>query len=253
MATRLRRYIRRKLGLDSAQQISAPAVQKVEVQNKPKSPIDLAHEAAVRDSFEEFREPMAEALLFPQKGRLRGHALDMAMRNTGEDGLYLEFGVFRAEGLNFFARKLARKGLTITGFDSLRGLEEDWTGNHNGREAGAYSVKGKAPALEPNASLRAGWVQDTLPGFLEEHPGQDIAFAHMDFDTYTPTAFTLDLIKPRLMKGSILLFDELYGYPGWRHHEYKALKECLPDNCYRYVAFSREAVAVELTRDPDLT
>ena len=251
MVKRLRRLIDRMTGEKPAPQPGPRpenVTQKVEVQNKPPSPIDLAREAAIRDSFDEFRDEMAQALLYPQKGRIRGHCVDTARKNLGDKGLYLEFGVFRADGLNFFARKLQRHGLSITGFDSLHGLEEDWTGNHNGREAGAYSVNGKLPKLEPNADLRAGWVQETLPGFLEEHPDAKIAFAHMDFDTYTPTAYALELIRSRLMPGTIVLFDELYGYPGWRHHEYKALKETLPDDSYRYLAFSREAVAIEITR-----
>ena len=108
-----------------------------------------------------------------------------------------------------FARRLRKHGITVTGFDSLKGLSEDWLGNHNGREAGAYTVHGKAPELEPNAELRDGWVQDTLPGFLDEHPDETVALAHLDFDTYTPTAYALERIRPRLVPGSILLFDEL--------------------------------------------
>lgn len=223
---------------------------KLQVSAKPKSPIDLAFEDSIQDSYEAFREEMVQALMVPQKGRMRTWCLDRAVDNHGANGLYLEFGVFRAEGLNHFARRLAKKDLSITGFDSLQGLSEDWTGNHNGREAGSYSVHGKMPKLEPNASLRDGWVQDTLPGFLEEHPGHRIAFAHMDFDTYTPTAYALERIRERLIPGTILLFDELYGYPGWRHHEYKALKECLPDDSYRYLCFSRQSVGIEIVDTP---
>ncbi|MEM7059097.1 MAG: class I SAM-dependent methyltransferase [Pseudomonadota bacterium] len=223
---------------------------KLEVQQKIKTPIDLLHEAAVRESFATFRDHMEQALLFPQKGRIRSHCIERAISNFGDKGLYLEFGVFRAEGLNMFAKKLARRDLSITGFDSLRGLSEDWTGNHNGREAGAYSVKGKMPALEKNATLRAGWVEDTLPAYMDENPSLPIAFAHMDFDTYTPTAFALAQIKPRLAPGSILLFDELYGYPGWRQHEYKALTYTLSPECYRFICFSKEAVGIEITKSP---
>lgn len=221
---------------------------KLQVNTKPKSPLDLLYEDSIRDSFETFRDEMPGAMLFPQKGRMRGWCVDRAFSNLGTGGLYVEFGVFRGDGLNMFARRLGKHGITVTGFDSLRGLSEDWTGNHNGREAGAYTVHGKAPELEPNAELRDGWVQDTLPGFLDEHPDETVAFAHLDFDTYTPTAYALEQIRPRLVPGSILLFDELYGYPGWRVHEYKALKECLPDDSYRYLCFSRQSVGIEMVR-----
>ena len=231
--------------------VPAPPVDlsNLQVSTKPKSPIDLAFEHSIRDSFEAFREEMLQALMVPQKGRMRSWCLDRAIAAHGAGGLYLEFGVFRADGLNHFARKLAKHDLSITGFDSLQGLSEDWTGNHNGREAGSYSVHGKMPKLEPNAALRDGWVQDTLPGFLEEHGTEKIAFAHLDFDTYTPTAYALEQIRDRLIPGTVLLFDELYGYPGWRHHEYKALKETLPDDAYRYLCFSRQSVGIEIVRE----
>ena len=50
--------------------------------------------------------------------------------------------------------------------------------------------------------------------------------------------------------GTVILFDELYGYPGWRHHEYKALCEVLDRDDYRFLSFSNEAVAIEMVRAP---
>ena len=38
----------------------------------------------------------------------------------------------------------------------------------------------------------------------------------MDMDTYNPTKFTLEKLKPYLVKNAIILFDELYNYPGWK-------------------------------------
>ena len=222
----------------------------IQVRQRRKTPLDLVYEHAVEESFELFKEEMQTAMLFRQKPRLRAYCLDRAVENMGRDGLYVEFGVWEGKGLNAFARRLSKLDILIHGFDSLQGLEEDWLGHHDGRIAGDYSVNGKAPVLEANARLRRGWVQDTLPGFLDEHPGQKIAFAHVDMDTYTPTAFALAQIKPRLVVGSVPLFDELYGYPGWRMHEYKALKEVLPDDCYRHIGFSIEAVGIEIVSLP---
>jgi hypothetical protein len=34
----------------------------------------------------------------------------------------------------------------------------------------------------------------------------------MDLDTYESTKFVLTKIKPRLAKGSVILFDQLYNY-----------------------------------------
>ena len=51
-------------------------------------------------------------------------------------------------------------------------------------------------------------------------------------------------------KGSVILFDELYGYPGWRHHEYKALQEVLAPSSYRFISFSKQSVAIEMLKKP---
>lgn len=211
------------------------------------SPIDLLIEDSIRDSFEMFKDQMTAAMLFPDKRGIRKYCLKRAVDGIGHDGLFAEFGVWKGVGVNLFA-KLLGKGATVWGFDSFEGLEEDWTGHAKGGQAGRFSLDGQLPEVEPGVKLVKGWVQDTVPGWLADHPDQRITFAHLDLDTYTPTRFVLEAIRPRLVTGSVILFDELYGYPGWRHHEWKALQECLPGECYRFVAFSQQAVGIEITR-----
>ncbi|MDD2850943.1 MAG: hypothetical protein PHY09_03470 [Desulfuromonadaceae bacterium] len=45
--------------------------------------------------------------------------------------------------------------------------------------------------------------------YLGRHPETIVALAYFDFDIYEPTKKCLELIRPRLVKGSILGFDEL--------------------------------------------
>lgn len=213
------------------------------------SPIDLLIDDSIRDSFETFREQMTKAMLFPEKRGIRKYCLKQAADRTGCDGLFVEFGVWKGVGVNLFAKLLGKQG-TVWGFDSFEGLEEDWTGHAKGGQAGRFTLNGHLPEVEPNVKLVKGWVQDTVPGWLQDHPDQKIALASLDLDTYTPTRFVLDALRPRLDVGSILLFDELYGYPGWRHHEWKALQESLPEDCYRFIAFSQQSVGIEITRKP---
>ena len=61
-----------------------------------------------------------------------------------------------------------------------------------------------------------GDVQVTVPQFLDENPQVLIALAYFDFATYEPTRASLKAILPRLVKGSVLAFDELNSssYPG---------------------------------------
>jgi len=57
--------------------------------------------------------------------------------------------------------------------------------------------------------LVAGDACAELPRYLERAPHTVIALAYFDFDLYEPTLACLNLIKDRLVKGSVLGFDEL--------------------------------------------
>ena len=61
----------------------------------------------------------------------------------------------------------------------------------------------------------------------------------MDLDTYESTKFVLQEIKPYLKRGSILLFNEFYNFPGWSVGEYKALTEVFINSEYKIIAFSK--------------
>lgn len=209
--------------------------------------IDILVNASKQESVQVFKEHMEKAMLFRQKPRNQEYAIMRAMRNQVEGGHYIELGVATGNSCRLFAEALAKKSLTITGFDSFEGLEEDWTGIQSGRAAGAFTQAGKLPEVPENVTLVKGWVDDTLPPYLETI-GADarFSFIHMDMDTYKPTRFALEAVKPFLTSGTVILFDELYGYPGWRHHEYKALLEVLDPEAFTYVSFSEESVAIEI-------
>ena len=213
-------------------------------------PISLLVDQSKRESFETYKEEMEQAMLFREKPRNRTFAIRRAIENNIKDGLYVEFGVADGTGTKLFGKELAPHGISMTGFDSFEGLEEDWTGMQSGRMVGSFTQGGKLPSVPDNVNLVKGWVQDTLPGYLKKTGDAPFSFVHMDMDTYSPTAFALKVIKDRLRKGTVILFDELYGYPGWRHHEYKALQEELPRDSYKFISFSTEAVAIELLKKP---
>jgi len=56
----------------------------------------------------------------------------------------------------------------------------------------------------------------------------------------------LQKIKPFLQKGSIILFDQFYGFPNWQEHEYKALIDVIDKKEFKYIAFGEEEVAIEI-------
>ena len=80
---------------------------------------------------------------------------------------------------------------------------------------------------------------ETLPNFISENNVKNIAFVHIDVDTYETTKFILEALKPMMKKNSIILFDEIYDVPGWEFGEYKALKEVFNENDFSFIAFSK--------------
>jgi len=94
-------------------------------------------------------------------------------------------------------------------------------------KAGRYSTHGVLPKVVPNVELHPGWFNETVPQVLARHPGEPIAFLHMDADIYTSTRSVLDAVFSRcvLRVGTVIAFDELFGPPAQAEHEYRALLE----------------------------
>jgi len=57
--------------------------------------------------------------------------------------------------------------------------------------------------------LRAGDATVEIDRYLKDYPETIVALAYFDFDVYEPTKKCLEAIRPHLVKGSILGFDEL--------------------------------------------
>ena len=218
---------------------------KIRIRNKT-SPIDVYYENLSLDCFKFFEKEMKNSSIFLKPNDIRKFAISKGINNiNNKDDLFLEFGVYRGESINVFSEILQKKDLTIYGFDSFEGLEEDWNMNEY-NPAGTFSLDKKKPKVASNAKLIQGKVQDTLENFLKTNEEKKIIFSHLDMDTYTPTKFTLLKIKPFLAKGSIILFDQFYGYPNWQDHEFKAFKEVFNEKEYRYIAFCESEVAIEI-------
>ncbi|MGZ6040160.1 MAG: hypothetical protein ACXWKR_15935, partial [Phenylobacterium sp.] len=58
----------------------------------------------------------------------------------------------------------------------------------------------------------------------------------------------LEISKPLLTEGTIIVFDELVGYPNWRSHEFKALQETLDRKSYRFIGFTSRQAALRIGR-----
>jgi predicted O-methyltransferase YrrM len=137
------------------------------------------------------------------------------------DGLILEFGVAEGHSAAEMSQIFGSER-TIHGFDSFKGLPENWRPNF---PRGAFACD--VPTLANNIILHKGLFNETLPGFLEAlHHTDKIAFLHLDADLYSSTAYVLEQLENRLVPGSFVVFDELhYQFNNYLEHEYKAFVE----------------------------
>ncbi|HYA79090.1 MAG TPA: class I SAM-dependent methyltransferase [Candidatus Nitrosopolaris sp.] len=132
-------------------------------------------------------------------------------------GLYLEFGVFSGQTINYIARQVDQP---VYGFDSFDGLPERW---RDGLDTGHFQMQA-LPKVRKNVTLVKGWFDKTLPDFLEKHSG-DVAFVHIDCDLYSSTNTVFTCLAPRIKPGTVMVFDEYFNYPGWKDGEFKAFQE----------------------------
>ena len=160
-----------------------------------------------------------------------------------KDGLVCEFGVATGKSLNFLARKLKNK--TLFGFDSFKGLPEDWRGNY---PKGTF--KTALPPVRDNAILIPGLFDETFGPFLQEHKEKALLL-HVDCDLYSSTKTVFEFSKASIVPGTILIFDEFFNYPGWQEGESKAFFE-FTDNSklhFEYIAYNclGTQLAVQIT------
>jgi len=72
-----------------------------------------------------------------------------------------------------------------------------------------YQEADNALAHIKKYELRAGDANIEIDKYFTEYPETIVALAYFDFDVYKPTKKCLEAIKPRLVKGSVVGFDEL--------------------------------------------
>ena len=169
--------------------------------------------------------------------------LDLALKEVTVNGLYMEFGVFQGETINYIAKNTQAK---VYGFDSFDGLPEFW---RDGFEKGVFKVD-HLPKVKKNVSLIKGWFDKTLPKFLEEKADEQIAFLHIDCDLYSSTKTIFDCLKDRIKPGTVIVFDEYFNFPGWENDEFKAFKEFIEKSGinYKYITYNylSEQVALKI-------
>jgi hypothetical protein len=154
---------------------------------------------------------------FELKNHLLNHSADIADKN----GFWGEFGVYSGTTLHAIAERYS----PVYGFDSFKGLPEDW---NNENPKGYFDIGGK-PHFTPNNNmiLVEGWFKDSIPNLLKTTKIDTPKFIHFDADLYSSTKCIFDNFKPYFKDNCVMVFDEFFAYPEWQKHEYKALWEFL--------------------------
>lgn len=178
---------------------------------------------------------------------------DLYTRFKSVPGVLIEFGTWWGQNLVLMENLRAihepfNKQRKIIGFDTFSGYTEDSDvaaesiDRHTGYDTGRNHKEFLTELLEVhegnnafghiqgNHELVQGDVVETAPQYFNDHPETLVAFAFFDMGPYEPTRAALMAIKPHLMPGSVLVFDELTwaGAPG----EAVAFKEVFKDANY---------------------
>ena len=167
-------------------------------------------------------------------GPTNASALAAALHEVTLDGRLAEFGVYKGTSLTQIAEFFPDR--TVHGFDSFVGLPDAWGGTSN--RAGTFDTGAKPPQLSvANVEFHVGWFDDTVPLFAQQSSGP-FAFAHLDADLYSSTKTVFDNLNDWFVAGTVVVFDEYFGYHGWQRHEHKAFHEFLSRTGLSFEAIS---------------
>jgi ectoine hydroxylase-related dioxygenase (phytanoyl-CoA dioxygenase family) len=164
--------------------------------------------------------------------------------SLGDNSLpWCEFGVGEGESFDWFAMYKPPQNVLL-GFDHFAGIPEPW----HVFPAGQW----KSAVYESNrddARIILGRFEQSLnePKVLQEL-ASGVGFVHVDCDLYSSTRVILDALTPSIKAGTIIVFDEFYGYEDWFLHEAKAFREYVLANgvAFEYIARTGWQVAVRI-------
>lgn len=168
------------------------------------------------------------------------------LRVAGDSGrilpqTFFEFGIHSGRTFSSAinaSNYLGMSNMKFYAFDSFKGLPT--TNEEDGHfEAGTFSTS-RTEFLEivrkntgvnlPYTNVIEGFYCDSLTSELQNKMPK-VGVVHIDVDLYSSTVDVLNFLKPLLLPGSILIFDDWYCFPGGKiQGERKALSEFLEKN-----------------------
>jgi hypothetical protein len=210
-----------------------------------KTAVDTNIDGAIAEHCRRFGiDPLEAVKLFPVLARRQwlkrflAHT-ELFRRTLDVPGDIAELGVYRGLGLLTWANLLESFAIgdrtkVVYGFDNWTGFRalspQDGSENADahkvvgGFDPGDFRAELDA-AIEifdadrfipwkPRTSLIDGDIEQSVPDFLDRHPGVRFSLVHFDCDLYAPTKAALEALWPRVSRGGLVLFDE-YAIADW--------------------------------------
>jgi hypothetical protein len=172
-------------------------------------------------------------------------------------GHIAEFGSFNGSNLLYMAKVmqlLSPHNLKrMYSFDSFEGLteispEDKLSDSEKSNYKGNKELLEEAISvydLDETIELQVGYIENTLPEFLNRNKHVMFSLIYIDTDLYSSTKIILEKCWTRLSQGGIIVFDE--GYHDRFQGEGQALQEFLHDH-----SGSCEMAHVHFARQPML-
>jgi hypothetical protein len=168
------------------------------------------------------------------------------LKVAGSDGVlpqvYFEFGCHSARTFSAAVnagKYLGMSDLKLYAFDSFEGLPKTNVNEDGYFKSGMFCTS-KTEFKKSLYQKTGVWIDDQyiVEGFYSESLTSEVqarmpkvGIVHIDVDLYSSTAEVLRFIKPLLVQGTLLMFDDWYCFPGGiSKGERLALEEFLADN-----------------------
>jgi hypothetical protein len=117
-------------------------------------------------------------------------------------GAWLEFGVGEGSTLRLLAAH--RGDARLWGFDSFKGLPEDWIADH---PKGRFAC---SPPVVDGTNLVIGLFEDSLATLRLPLP---ITLVHLDCDLYSSGRTVLHWLSGQAIAGCVIVLDDLFTPP----------------------------------------
>jgi hypothetical protein len=156
---------------------------------------------------------------------------------------WCEFGVGEGESLDWFLLNKPA-GNRMFGFDTFEGIPEPWLGHPVGHWK-SEPYRANRPDLE---IVRAPFEVSLGEARVRSQLARGVGLMHVDCDLYSSTQTVLEGTREFIRPGTVLVFDEFYGYGGWQQCEAGAFREFVEAErvSFEYVARADFQVAIRV-------